>query len=49
MDISMTGMNINPRVIEPIEMAEIALFLASDSSSAINGTVIVGDTGWTAY
>jgi enoyl-[acyl-carrier-protein] reductase (NADH) len=49
MERAMSGINLNPRTIEANEMAEIALFLASDSSSSINGTVIVGDTGWTAY
>jgi NAD(P)-dependent dehydrogenase (short-subunit alcohol dehydrogenase family) len=49
MERAMSGFALNPRAAEPNEMAEIALFLASDNSSAINATVIVGDTGWTAY
>jgi NAD(P)-dependent dehydrogenase (short-subunit alcohol dehydrogenase family) len=28
-------------------IAQVALFLASDESSFINGTVIVADAGWT--
>nr|WP_256224208.1 SDR family oxidoreductase [Paenibacillus sp. 1_12] len=34
---------------EPIEIATVALFLASEDSSFINGTVIMADGGWTAY
>ncbi|MGG0176953.1 SDR family oxidoreductase [Gottfriedia acidiceleris] len=44
-----TGLGVNPRVGKPEEIAEIALFLASDESSFVNGTVITGDAGWTAY
>ncbi|MEH7450941.1 SDR family oxidoreductase [Gottfriedia acidiceleris] len=43
------GLGVNPRVGKPEEIAEIALFLASDESSFVNGTVITGDAGWTAY
>ena len=43
------GLNTNPRTGEPTEIAELALFLASDKSSFINGTVITADGGWTAY
>jgi len=42
-------MNLNPRTGEPKEIAEVALFLASDDSSFVNGTVITADSGWTAY
>ncbi len=49
MDRAMAGINLNPRLIEPEEIARVALFLASDDSSAINGTVITADAGWTAY
>ncbi|MGE5704174.1 MAG: SDR family oxidoreductase [Clostridia bacterium] len=44
-----TGMGSNIRSAEPIEIARLALFLASDDSSFINGTVITADAGWTAY
>ena len=37
-----------PCVIEPIEVAKLALFLASDDSRYINGAVIPIDGGWSA-
>ena len=43
------GLGINPRVGKPEEIANIALFLAADESSFVNGTVITADAGWTAY
>ncbi|WP_410770950.1 SDR family oxidoreductase [Fontibacillus sp. BL9] len=43
------GMAINPRVGKPEEIAKVALFLASDDSGFVNGTVITADAGWTAY
>lgn len=43
------GMAINPRVGKAEEIAKVALFLASDESSFVNGTVITADAGWTAY
>lgn len=46
---AMAGMGINPRVGEPEEIAKVALFLASDDSSFVNGTTITADAGWTAY
>ncbi|HZK85732.1 MAG TPA: SDR family oxidoreductase [Desulfosporosinus sp.] len=46
---AMSGINSNPRVGESEEIAKIALFLASDDSSFVNGTVITADAGWTAY
>jgi NAD(P)-dependent dehydrogenase (short-subunit alcohol dehydrogenase family) len=49
MERSMAGISLNPRVGEPEEIAKIALFLACDDSSLINGTVITADAGWTAY
>jgi NAD(P)-dependent dehydrogenase (short-subunit alcohol dehydrogenase family) len=36
-----------PRMAEPSEIAELALFLVSDRSSYINGSCIVIDGGWT--
>lgn len=37
-----------PRLGQPEEIAKVALFLASDESSFVNGTVITADAGWTA-
>lgn len=44
-----SGMAINPRLGEPEEIAKVALFLASEESSFVNGTTITADAGWTAY
>ena len=46
---AMAGMNLNPRVGKPEEVAQVALFLASDDSSLVNGTIVTADAGWTAY
>lgn len=46
---AMIGMGINPRAGDASEIAKVALFLASDDSSFVNGTVITADAGWTAY
>lgn len=43
------GMALNPRTADPLEVAKLALFLASDDASFINGAVVVADGGWTAY
>lgn len=43
------GMATNPRIGQPEEVAHLALFLASDDSSFINGTVVTVDGGWTSY
>ena len=42
-------MATNPRMGKSDEIAKVALFLASDDSSFINGQKIVADAGWTAY
>jgi NAD(P)-dependent dehydrogenase (short-subunit alcohol dehydrogenase family) len=49
MERAMAGISLNPRVGEPEEIARVALFLACDDSSFINGTIITADAGWTAY
>lgn len=49
MSRAMSGSENNPRNGEPEEIAEVALFLASDESSFVNGAVIRADAGWTAY
>ncbi len=46
---AMAGVSMNPRSGEPEEIAKLALFLASDESSFVNGTVVTADAGWTAY
>ncbi|WP_160719689.1 SDR family oxidoreductase [Bacillus sp. USDA818B3_A] len=43
------GAGINPRLGKPEEIANVALFLASDESSFLNGTVITADAGCNAY
>ncbi|WP_209860547.1 SDR family oxidoreductase [Paenibacillus shirakamiensis] len=49
MEKAMAGMGLNPRAGEPEEIAKVALFLASDESSFVNGAVVTADAGWTAY
>ncbi len=49
MERAMAGFGVNPRTGEPDEIARIALFLASEDSSMINGAIITADNGWTAY
>lgn len=46
---AMSGMGTNPRTGSPEEIADVALFLASNDSRFINGATIVADAGWTAY
>jgi NAD(P)-dependent dehydrogenase (short-subunit alcohol dehydrogenase family) len=46
---AMSGMHLNPRVGEPDEVAGVALFLATEESSFVNGTTVTADAGWTAY
>jgi NAD(P)-dependent dehydrogenase (short-subunit alcohol dehydrogenase family) len=43
------GMATMPRMGEPEEIARLALFLASDEASLINGAVVTADAGWGAY
>ncbi len=49
MERATAGASSNPRMGEPMEIAAVALFLASDEASFVNGTVITADSGWTAY
>lgn len=44
-----TGSGTMPRVGEPEEIAQLALFLGSDESSFVNGQVVSADAGWAAY
>lgn len=43
------GMGINPGMGQPEDIAKVALFLASEDSTFINGTTVTADAGWTAY
>jgi NAD(P)-dependent dehydrogenase (short-subunit alcohol dehydrogenase family) len=36
------------RLVQPKEVAALALFLASPAASSINGAVLAVDGGWTA-
>lgn len=47
--ICMAGTATNLRTGEPMEVARLALFLASDEASLVNGAVVTADAGWTAY
>lgn len=38
-----------PATLEPDDVAQLALFLASDASKRINGAAIAADAGWMAY
>jgi NAD(P)-dependent dehydrogenase (short-subunit alcohol dehydrogenase family) len=44
-----SGASNAPRMGESEEIAMLALFLASDESSLVNGAVVTADAGWTAY
>lgn len=46
---ALTARTPSGRMAQPDEIAAIALFLASDTASFINGQAIVADGGWTAY
>jgi NAD(P)-dependent dehydrogenase (short-subunit alcohol dehydrogenase family) len=47
--LSMRGRGLVERPGESEEIAEVAVFLASESSSYVNGQAIVVDGGWTSY
>ena len=45
----MPGIALSPRPGDPLEIAKVALFLACDDSSFVNGEVVVVDGGWNAF
>lgn len=49
MERALAGIKLSPRIGQSEEIARVALFLASDDSSFVNGTVVIADAGWTAY
>lgn len=49
MERAMAGAAYNPKMGDPEDIGKVALFLASDDSAFINGSVITADAGWTAY
>jgi NAD(P)-dependent dehydrogenase (short-subunit alcohol dehydrogenase family) len=49
MEMVMTGISGNPREGTATEVASVALFLASEDSSYVNGQCIALDGGWSAY
>jgi NAD(P)-dependent dehydrogenase (short-subunit alcohol dehydrogenase family) len=49
MQLVMGCTGISPRTGKASEIAEVALFLASEDSSLVNGQHIVADSGWTSY
>lgn len=50
MEQAMSGMSLQRvEAADPIKIATVALFLATDDSSFVNGTVVTADGGWSAY
>jgi NAD(P)-dependent dehydrogenase (short-subunit alcohol dehydrogenase family) len=47
--LAAVGQALNPRSGEPAEIAKVAVFLASEEASFVNGQCIAVDGGWTAY
>ena len=45
----MAGIGSNIAQGSPEDIANVALFLASEDSSFMNGAIVVADSGWTAY
>jgi NAD(P)-dependent dehydrogenase (short-subunit alcohol dehydrogenase family) len=48
LDQLLAMLSTNPRTASPEEIADVAVFLASDSARSMNGSVVVADGGWTA-
>lgn len=49
MQQALRGVNMMTKSATPDEIANIALFLASDQATILNGVVITADGGWSAY
>lgn len=49
MKMATRGVNLLPKAGTVEDIANIALFLASEESSYINGVVLAADAGWSAY
>ena len=47
--VAMLAAGFGNRMAEPIEIANAALFLASDEASIINGAVVTADSGLTSF
>lgn len=45
----MSTLKIQPPVCPLTEMADLVLFLCSDSSEVLNGACMASDKGWAAY
>jgi NAD(P)-dependent dehydrogenase (short-subunit alcohol dehydrogenase family) len=43
---SMEFFPLSPAILEPADIAALALFLASDEAHRINGTIVPADAGW---
>ncbi|MBR2381887.1 MAG: SDR family oxidoreductase [Clostridia bacterium] len=46
---AMLAMNFGVRSAEAIEIADVALFLASDAAAVVNGAVVTADSGLTSF
>src|SRR5699024_12579263 len=49
MEVATRGVNLLPKAGTVQDIANIALFLASDESAYINGVALAADAGWSAY
>lgn len=49
LEVATRGVNLMPKVGTVEEVSNIAIFLASDESSLINGVALAADAGWSAY